>query len=120
MIIIVQTPGATPPAAPTVSVAASITGDSTPGATLTGSASFTGTGLVVTYSWRKNGTQDGTSSTYSNSFPWTATGAFGLKGSLPVTTRVSPSITRAGPLSAHQMPMRAHRVTCASFLVPQR
>ncbi len=54
------------PAAPTVSVAASISGDDAPGATLTGSATFTGTGNVITYSWRKNGTPDGTSSTYSN------------------------------------------------------
>ncbi len=56
VIIIVQTPGATPPAAPTVNVAASISGDTAPGATLTGTpATFVGTGVVVVNSFQKNG-----------------------------------------------------------------
>lgn len=55
-------------AAPTVSTGASITGLTTPGATLTAvDATFTGTGVTVTRSWRKNGTATGaTGTTYSD------------------------------------------------------
>ncbi len=66
VIIVVQPAGAVLPAAPTVATGAGITGDNTEGGTLTGvPATFNGSGVAVTRSWRKNGTAVSSAATYS-------------------------------------------------------